>query len=410
MIKEGVDIRRNGLPALEICLVTQQLRNVFSGPGIYARNVLQHLVKDGHRVTVVSLGDEKLPELGGYKFHEVQHRLLLSNHARWVELSISFNKALQALENHTYFDLIHFADARDAFFCKTKAPRVGNINDTYPADLQPIAQYFQNYHDWLARWGYYWAVHQLERIYLTGLDAIISNSNFTTQVISHAYPNTAKKVFTIYKSVDSQQFTKALEIRKSANFCQKPVILMVGSNLQRKGIRTIIQAALEVLPKIPDCLFKIAGDDPAVPEFRIMCEQLNIADHIIFLGHQSRDQLLELYSEAAVFILPAITESFGVVILEAMASGVPVIGSNVGGIPEIIRDGINGLMIPPNSPTELAQAIYLLLQNRDMQVQFAKSGIETAQQFSIEKMMIETYQVYSHLLNKDIMLRKDQET
>jgi len=277
---------------------------------------------------------------------------------------------------------------------------IGNINDTYTVDIKSIAYYYRHYNDWLARWGYYWTVHLFEQIFLPRLDVIIANSVFTARIIQKEYPNTAANLCTIYKSIDPDQYFLAFQLRQSLNLSMPKVLLMVGSNLQRKGIRTLIRAAAMIIPEYPDLLIKVAGNDPAIPSFQRLSSQLGIADHVVFLGHQSREQLIKLYSEATIFVLPALTEALGIVFLEAMASGVPVIGTNVGGIPEIVQDGVNGLLVPEDDPAALSRAMDRLLKNDSMREKFVQAGLETVKQFSIEKMISETYKVYSQVLEK----------
>ena len=391
----------HNLSALNICLVTQQLGRVISGPGMYARNILCHLIKDGHQVTVLAPQDQAFDNSHGYQFVGIERKLFTNNHARWFSLSLSFSSALKKLERVTPFDLIHFTEVRDAFFCRTTTPRIGNINDTYPADIRSIAYYHRHYNDWLVRWGYYGIVHLFEQIFLPQLDALIANSVFTAKTIQTVYPDTAPKLITVYKSVDSTQFLPALRLRHSSSYpSAQNNLLLVGSNLQRKGIRTLIIAAAKIIPSYPDLTIKVAGNDPGIPEFQKFSMQMGTADHIIFLGQQSREQLLQLYAEAAVFVLPALTEALGIVFLEAMASGVPVIGTNVGGIPEIIKAGDNGLLVPVDDAEALSRAIDTLLRSEDMRNKFSEAGLETVKRYSIEKMMNETYQVYSKVLEK----------
>jgi len=383
---------------LHICLVTQQLGKVTSGPGIYSRNVLQQLIQDGNRVTVVSLSHQAHDDLAGYQFIGVENRIFRNNQARWIGNSLSFRQALRKLELDSQVDLVHFTDARESFFCNTKVARIGNINDTYSADIQPISYYYRNYSDWPTRWGYYQFVHLFERIHLAKLDAIISNSIYTTQTIQKFYSNTLGKLHTVYKSVNPAQFEPVLQMRQSRTDFNNPSILMVGTNLQRKGIRTLIRAAPQIRQSIPDVVFKIAGGDPVVPRLKRFCVQQGVADFFSFLGHQTRDQLYRLYAECDVLVHPALTEALGVVLLEAMASGLPVIGTNVGGIPEIIEDGLNGLLIPPSNSSALAEAVVHLVQSRKLQERFSLSGLETVKKFNVSNMMKDTYEVYSQVL------------
>ena len=168
--------------------------------------------------------------------------------------------------------------------------------------------------------------------------------------------------------------------------------------MQRKGLPAIIRAAQKVILTIPEIEFWVVGSDPAEVKMKQLCDDIGVRGHFKFWGWKSQSELLPFYRDADIFVLPSTTEAFGVVFLEAMASGLPVIGTDVGGIPEIIRDGQNGLLVPPNQPDLLANAIIELLSNRDLYLRMQKMGAETVLSFTVEKMMRCTYQVYAAVL------------
>ena len=101
-----------------------------------------------------------------------------------------------------------------------------------------------------------------------------------------------------------------------------------------------------------------------------------------------------------IFVLPALTEAFGVVILEAMASELAVIASNVGGIPEIIKNGVNGILINPESPADLAKELIRLIQNDKLRSDLIEQSRNDVKQFDVSHMMEKTYQQYKDLINR----------
>lgn len=385
---------------MRICVVTQQLGRVYSGPGIHARNLIENLVKDGHEVVVVSQKHQKPDKPLGYQFFGVERPFLINYQARWIFLSFQFNKVIRYLERNFPFDLIHFTDARDSYFCRSRAKKIVNINDTYSAQLFPLAHYIKNYHDWLARWVYYRFVHMVEKEYLKNADAVIANSDFTANTVRDAYPSISSKLFRVYKSINAAEYRDILQARKEAGKPSSHQILLVGSNLQRKGIRYLIGAAPEIIQHLKYVQFVVAGGDPSIPKLIRECRAIRLQDHFLFLGNQTREQLNHLYANSTTFTLPSITEALGIVLLEAMACGIPVIGSQVGGIPEIIKDGVNGLLVPACDSSSLAKAVIQLVQNPNLQDRFIQAGLETVEKFSVENMMEETYHVYQLVLEK----------
>jgi glycosyltransferase involved in cell wall biosynthesis len=170
--------------------------------------------------------------------------------------------------------------------------------------------------------------------------------------------------------------------------------------MQRKGLETLIQAAVRVVKSKPDTKFCVVGNDPNLPRMRALCTRLDVIDHFEFTGWMPNEKLQELYRRASVFVMPSLVEAFGVVFLEAMACGTPVIGTQVGGIPELIRQGENGLLVSPDNPDELAMAILTVLGDQDLSARMSENGRITAQQFGIEPMLACTLKIYESVLGQ----------
>ncbi len=382
---------------LSICVVAQQVGRVFSGPGVHAGNLVRSLAADGHRVTVVAPLDQRPPGELPYRFVAVARPLLAGNQARWVSLSLAFGRALRRLEQSERFDLVHFTDGREALFSPAKAPRLGNVNDTYSAELHSLAYYRRHYGDWLARWLYYNFVHLAERRILPRLQAVLANSRYTAGVLAAQYPLDPARLHVCYKSVDAAFYAPALARRASLP-PHPPRVLFVGGNFQRKGLPDMVRAAPRVLKTLPGCEFWIAGKDASQPAMVKLCQEQGVEGAFRFLGWKSQAELVELYAQADVFAMPSLTEAFGVVFLEAMAAGVPVVGTRVGGVPEIIQDGQNGLLVPPEDPPALAEALLAALCDPGRQAGLRQAGVETARAFSVGRMMEETYRIYDGVI------------
>ena len=124
---------------------------------------------------------------------------------------------------------------------------------------------------------------------------------------------------------------------------------------------------------------------------------LEVDDHFEFLGWVPNAKLRQLYRLADVFVMPSLVEAFGVVFLEAMASGTPVVGTRVGGIPELIRHGQDGLLAEVDQPDDLADKLLVVLEDPHLAEQLGTNGRARAQDFGIEQMLACTYHVYDHL-------------
>lgn len=330
----------------------------------------------------------------GVEVLTVPATVLQGSQARWIPLAWRFAQKLKQVKAEEHFDLVHFTDAREALFFAEQHPVVvGNVNDYYAAQLQSLGYYRRYYFDWWKRWLYYVFVHQCERVTLRRLDAIIANSQYTYKAIQQAYGLDSRRMFKCPKAIDLSLFNEVSHIDPLGE-----LVLFVGSNMQRKGLRTLIQAAPRVLSVRPKVRFIIVGRDANLPRIRSLCHQLGVAEHFEFAGLVAHAELLNLYRQARLLVMPSLMEAFGMVFLEAMASGIPVIGSKVGGIPELIQHQENGLLVEADNPSELAVTLLAVLSDPELAARIGAHGQRTAQRFGIESMLTCTYRVYEAAL------------
>lgn len=169
---------------------------------------------------------------------------------------------------------------------------------------------------------------------------------------------------------------------------EQPIILTVGrmaTSERYKGHDVVLRTLPPVVAKVPKVMYLVVGDGDDRPCLEALAKDLGVAQHVIFTGEVSDSELAEIYRRSSVFVLPARTvmddrdpkgEGFGIVFLEAMAFEKPVIGPNYGAPAELIRDGENGLLIDPEDPTSVGEALVKLLSNPDMAMQMGKTGSE----------------------------------
>lgn len=148
----------------------------------------------------------------------------------------------------------------------------------------------------------------------------------------------------------------------------------VGRLVSSKGFDILIQAAAKLCDEFPDLLLKIIGDGPLRTELTQLADAYQVGHRISFLGSISHKAVLSEMASSYATIHPTRDEAFGLVVMESLAVGTPVIASNVGGVPEIIRDGIEGLLVPSDSPEALAYAIRKLILSRNLRDVFSKNA------------------------------------
>lgn len=191
------------------------------------------------------------------------------------------------------------------------------------------------------------------------------------------------------------------------------MLLYVGRIEPLKGVDTLIRAIAimennGVLHTCPHYLTIIGGEPDASPENmnsemkRLMdlSHQLGINDLVIFLGKQSQDTLPYYYSAAQVVIVPSHYESFGMVALEAMACGTPVVASQVGGLAFLVQDGVTGYFIPDDDPQALADRLTYLIDHPDIRHKMGTQAIELAKSYDWTKISSRILDLYNDVLRK----------
>lgn len=384
-----------------ICIVSSQVRDIYSGPGLFTKLLIDGLVNSGFQIIVISTNDQSPQGNPGYLFFSAFPIFRLKGLARWIPLGLAYDNAIKRISKSYDIDLIHFTDFRDALFCSSNKPIIANVNDTYTMKLESLAYYKRHYFDWAARYLFYKVSHQLEKCFINKVRLLMANSQFTQNTFESTYPSISSKVRIIYKSIDSTPYIRQREmgINEITGSTNQPTILFVGTNMQRKGIITLLNAANDILMQVPECNFLIVGKDKYLYKYKKIAQKNNVIASMQFLGHRSQNELYSIYHQASIFVLPSLTEAFGVVILEAIAAGAVPVASNVGGIPEIIQDEVNGLLVPPDNPEALASAVIRLLKNPDLMEKLRSNGRLTLDRFSHEEMVYKTIELYNELLN-----------
>jgi D-inositol-3-phosphate glycosyltransferase len=188
------------------------------------------------------------------------------------------------------------------------------------------------------------------------------------------------------------------------------MVLFVGRIEPLKGVDTLIQAmsCLQLKEKNRPVHLAIIGGDPgASPEemtvemarLQKLCDDLMVDQTVVFLGKRDQDKLPYYYSAAELVVMPSHYESFGMVALEAMACGTPVIASEVGGLAYLVRDGETGFTIPDQEPEELCDKISWLLNDKELHETMSARAVEYAQDYAWEKIAKQIVEVYEGLVN-----------
>lgn len=187
--------------------------------------------------------------------------------------------------------------------------------------------------------------------------------------------------------------------RVAAHVHSSPYIFAASHLTWQKGIDVLLKALVELSDRgiMPDLI--IAGNGPEKERLQALVHTFGLERHVHFWGQADRDEMASLYNGCVFFVHPSLNEGFGLVALEAMICGKAVITTHVGGLPEVVADGVTGLLIPPNDSTELAKTIETLWRDPLRAEAMGRAGRELAHsQFTWSRVAdryLEAYQIAS---------------
>ena len=238
---------------------------------------------------------------------------------------------------------------------------------------------------------------------------ILSVSGFVRRRLIESDHVPPAKITVLYNGIDLDRFSTSAEpraaIRRRLGVPEDHgIVTSVGQLIDSKGIDYLIDAAAGLAGRKdrPPITWLVVGDGDRREALMRKAEGLGLGETMRFLG--KRDDVQSILASSDVFVFPSVwDEALGYVLLEAMAMGVPVVASRVGGIPEVIRDGENGLLVAPRNAGEIAQAIVRLLDDPMARERMGREGRRTVEErFSIASMVDATAAVYAEVAGQPL--------
>jgi glycosyltransferase involved in cell wall biosynthesis len=208
--------------------------------------------------------------------------------------------------------------------------------------------------------------------------------------------------YTIYNGVDVNHFKPVDDVesvRKILGLANRTVVLYVGRLTRSKGLEYLIRCIPEVRREIRNLTLVICGKGESREPLAKEVSTLGLQDIVEFRGEVS-EQLLPLYYGASnVVVLPSLFEAMPIVLLEAMSMARPLVASNVGGVPEVVQDGVTGLLVPPQDPSALARAIVTVGADGELARNLGANGQKLVEEkFTWDSVADQTLRVYGTTL------------
>jgi glycosyltransferase involved in cell wall biosynthesis len=210
------------------------------------------------------------------------------------------------------------------------------------------------------------------RAILASSDAIVSPSRSFLEDTRAVFPRHAQKLVCIHNGIRIDELAAARGPTDGGRY-----IASVAMHVEKKALDMLIRAFARVAPADAGLSLRLAGDGPLSPMLANLAYGLGLSGRVQFLGQQSQAQVASLLKGAEMFVLPSRAEPFGITLLEAAACRKPIVASAVGGIPEIITDGVSGLLVPPDDVDALSAAMLRLLERPEIGGALGESAYQT---------------------------------
>lgn len=231
--------------------------------------------------------------------------------------------------------------------------------------------------------------------------ALVTHSKAHRELMSHELGVAAEGIRVIPLGIPTfPEFSRVPDVARP------PTVVYLGRLEKRKGTLDLLVAIGRVLERFPEARFVLIGSDrPHCPGNRTHAQYLEdefpaaVRSQVRLMGRLPQAEVDRWLQTADVFVAPSLYESFGLIFPEAMRWGTPVVGTRVGGIPEIVTDGETGLLIDPSQPKQLAAAIVRLLGNEELRLRLGAAGRKHVEaNFTVERMARATSELYAEVL------------
>lgn len=243
----------------------------------------------------------------------------------------------------------------------------------------------------------------LQKFVLKNVDYMTVNSYAAKNELTKRFPDYSAKIRVIPMGVDLSLFKKRI-VKKPVKYSKNRLLLFIGRLNEQKGLQYLIRAVPEIIGYEPNVKLLIIGEGQYKKTLQDIATEKDANAYIEFLGALPHKDIAYYYNIADIFVMPSLsdktgTEALGLALLEAMASGCAVIGTNVGGIPYIIKNGSNGLLVEQKNSNELAKATITLLKDTKKSEKLAKNAKEFVRKnYSWEKVAKDFIKVYENAL------------
>lgn len=236
--------------------------------------------------------------------------------------------------------------------------------------------------------------------FLYNVKGIFTVSGEIATLLIRKYGIPKRKIFVVGNGYDGGIIQELAKPQLKAEIKRLKRIICVANMRPEKDHVTLLKGFREIAAKYPDIELHIIGDGPLRSQLELFCSENNLSSKVIFEGVKSHEEAVRAIAESTIFVLTSVEEGLPTVLVEAMALGKPVIATTVGGIPEIVKDGVNGILIPPRSPEHVAKALERLLTNSVLRRKLGKAAAESVKDYTWSKTAEKYEKIYYKVLQE----------
>ena len=353
-----------------------------AGTEIATHNIAKHLTMRGHEVHVITTLDKGLSKesiVEGFYAHRIKtiERLGFG--------PISFSIKSLFLINKIHPDILHSQSIlRTGLTCFI-------TKKLFKKHYIAYCQGSDIYSSWMFK-------KVISRLVLKNADAVIALTGDMKREIKKIYD---RDIIVIPNGINLERFENLSreDIRRRLKIKEdEKVIVFVGTLRPVKGVKYLIKTMKIITQKGTDTRLMLVGDGVDRGKLEGLVEELDLGKYVKFIGKVPNEEVPEYMVASDVFVLPSLSESFGIVNLEAMASGLPIVATKVGGLPEVVKDGETGFLVEPRNPEQIAEKVLLIFEDDELRERISENNKKKAKEYSWESVVKRLEKVYQNYL------------
>ncbi len=358
---------------MHVCIITSASFPPEEGIGNYVYGLSTQMIEKGHRVTIITRGtwnNTQRETVNGIEVIKARYMPCYPFHVHTHGIFV--NRLFKSLEES--FDIVHVHTPLSPII-ETSLPIITTVHTPMKTDFRSVKIVSIR-----ALAGKVLATtvsYPLEQKLFKKSKMIVAVASSVAQELKE-YGINPHDVTVVGNGVNEEIFTPKQNISQDGT--SERYILYTGRLGLRKGLFDLIECGRIICKKYQDISFLIPGKGEFSDKLQKRVKDIGLQDRFKFLGFVDKDKLIRLYQDATIFVLPSHYEGLPTVLLEAMACGCPVVATKVSGNTDVISSDENGLLVPPKSPKDMANAISLLLDNDDMRRRIGSSARRTIEE------------------------------